>query len=70
MSVPRYRKRFSVRPGITGLAQVRGGYADDPRSIRRKARYDSYYIKNRTILFELAIIVATVQVVLSGFGQR
>ncbi len=70
LSVPRYRKRFSVRPGITGLAQVRGGYADDLPSIRRKARYDCYYIKNRSFLFELAIVAATVRVVLSGFGQR
>lgn len=70
LSIPRYRKRFTVRPGITGLAQVRGGYADNIRSIRRKAHYDSYYIRHRSILFELAIIVATVKVVLSGFGQR
>lgn len=70
LRIPRYRGRFSVRPGITGLAQVRGGYADDLRSVRRKAHYDSYYIRNRSILLELAIIAATVSVVLSGFGQR
>ncbi|MCX7567508.1 sugar transferase [Sulfitobacter sp. F26169L] len=70
LSVPRYRKRFTVRPGITGLAQVRGGYADNLRSVRRKARYDSYYIRHRSILFEFSIIGATIGVVLSGFGQR
>lgn len=70
LSVPRYRKRFTVRPGITGLAQVRGGYADNLRSVRRKARYDSFYIRNRSILLELSIIFATIGVVLSGFGQR
>lgn len=70
LSVPRYRKRFSVRPGITGLAQVRGGYADSLRSIRRKAHYDSYYIRNRSIPLDLMIISATFAVVLSGFGQR
>lgn len=70
LSVPRYRKRFSVRPGITGLAQVRGGYADDVRSVQRKARYDSFYIQRRSLSLELSIILATVRVVLSGFGQR
>ena len=70
LSVPRYRNRFSVRPGITGLAQVRSGYADDLASIRRKAHYDSYYIKSRTILLELTIILATVHVIMSGIGQR
>jgi len=68
--VPHYRKRFCVRPGITGLAQVRGGYADNLRAVHRKARYDSYYIKNRSFQLEMSIIASTFGVVFSGFGQR
>lgn len=68
--VPRYDKRFVVRPGITGLAQVRGGYADNPRAVQRKARYDCFYIKHSSFLLELYVIAATFAVVFSGFGQR
>ncbi len=68
--VAHYSKRFSVRPGITGLAQVRGGYADSQRSVERKARYDSFYIKRASFRLELYIIVSTFAVVFSGFGQR
>lgn len=69
-NIPNYRKRFSVRPGITGLAQVRGGYADNPRAVGRKARYDCFYIRNSNLKLELYVIAATFMVVFSGFGQR
>jgi lipopolysaccharide/colanic/teichoic acid biosynthesis glycosyltransferase len=69
-TVPFYKKRFNVRPGITGLAQVRGGYADNPRAIQRKARFDHHYVKNRTTGMELHIIWRTIIVVLSGFGSK
>lgn len=68
--VPHYRRRFAVRPGITGLAQVRYGYADNTRAVRRKARYDMFYIKHSSFRLEMHVILATFAVVLSGFGQR
>lgn len=68
--VPHYDQRFVVRPGITGLAQVRGGYADNPRAVERKARYDKFYIRNASWLLDLRIISMTFGVVLSGFGQQ
>ncbi|MEW9920354.1 sugar transferase [Marimonas sp. MJW-29] len=68
--IPRYRMRYAVRPGITGLAQVRGGYADTSGGVKRKAHYDSFYIRHRSIKLELYIIVSTIRVVFSGFGQR
>lgn len=68
--VPRYRKRFAVRPGITGLAQVRGGYADNPRAVKRKARYDSYYITHSSFPLEMYVVASTFSVVFSGLGQR
>ena len=68
--VPHYYKRLSVRPGITGLAQVRGGYADNPRAVSRKVRYDRFYIRRSSFLLDLYVIALTFGVVFSGFGQR
>jgi lipopolysaccharide/colanic/teichoic acid biosynthesis glycosyltransferase len=59
-----------VRPGITGLAQIRGGYADQLITINRKARYDYYYICHRTIALELYILARTVSVMLFGTGAK
>ncbi|MCU4653748.1 sugar transferase [Roseibacterium sp. SDUM158016] len=70
VSVPRYRDRFRVKPGITGLAQVRHGYADNASAVRRKARNDAIYIERGSIGMDLAIIARTVQVMLTGFGAR
>ncbi|MGR3607974.1 MAG: sugar transferase [Sulfitobacter sp.] len=70
LGVPHYRKRLSVRPGLTGLAQVRGGYADNPRAIQRKVKYDRFYIRNSSIYLDLYVIALTFGVVFSGFGQR
>lgn len=69
-SVPHYRRRLAVRPGITGLAQVRGGYADNPRAVQRKVRYDRFYINNASFEHDMYVIALTFKVVLSGFGQR
>lgn len=68
--VPHYQKRFTLRPGITGLAQVRGGYAETSREVGRKARYDTYYIQNLGFRLELYIIALTFGVLFSGIGQR
>jgi lipopolysaccharide/colanic/teichoic acid biosynthesis glycosyltransferase len=54
--VPGYTRRFSVRPGITGKAQVRGGYYT---SARHKLFYEVLYIKHRTIGMDLQLIVLT-----------
>lgn len=66
-SVPAYAQRYSVRPGITGLAQVRGPYDISPRN---KARYDVVYLENRSLLLDLKILAMTVGVMLTGRGAR
>lgn len=70
VTVPRYRDRFRVKPGITGLAQVRHGYVDTIGAVVRKARNDHIYIERADAMLDLKIIVRTVQVMLSGFGAR
>jgi lipopolysaccharide/colanic/teichoic acid biosynthesis glycosyltransferase len=58
--IPHYRLRFSVRPGITGWAQIRYGYANGLEEETEKMRYDLYYIKHRSLIFDLRILVLTV----------
>lgn len=68
--VPYYRERYTRKPGITGLAQVRSGYADTARAVCRKARYDKFYGRRASFWLDLFILRKTVGVVLSGFGAR
>ncbi|AZQ66774.1 sugar transferase [Silicimonas algicola] len=69
-TVPRYSERFRVRPGITGLAQVQGGYADCANAVRRKARLDSHYVNRACFALEVFIIWRTVVIFFSGFGAK
>lgn len=54
--IPNYAARFVVRPGMTGLAQLRGGYFTPPRD---KLRYDLLYIRNRSMLLDVKLVLAT-----------
>lgn len=62
-----YRQRMLVKPGLTGLAQVNGGYDLLPEE---KIIFDIDYIKNRSILLDLKCFFKTVRVVLTGKGTR
>ena len=68
--VPYYSNRFRVKPGITGLAQVRLGYADTTRAVERKARFDNFYIQKSRIKLDVYIIWRTFVVFFNGFGGR
>ena len=70
LTVPRYRERFRVKPGITGLAQVRHGYAENTDAVLRKARNDQIYIDRANVSLDLNIVWQTVKVMRSGFGAR
>ena len=70
LSVPHYRDRLHRKPGITGLAQVRGGYADSLRAVARKVRYDRFYAQRASLGLDLFILRKTVAVVLSGSGAK
>lgn len=62
---PGYMKRFSVRPGLTGLAQIRGRRG---LGWLQQLAYDLEYVMNRSFLYDLGIIFRTVKVVLLGSG--
>ena len=68
--IPFYGARHTVKPGITGWAQVRCSYGASVDDATRKLQFELYYVKNHTLLLDLVILVETVRVVLSGAGAR
>jgi sugar transferase (PEP-CTERM system associated) len=68
--IPFYRERHSVKPGITGWAQVNYPYGASLDDARQKLAYDLYYVKNRTLFLDFLILVQTVRVVLFHEGAR
>jgi exopolysaccharide biosynthesis polyprenyl glycosylphosphotransferase len=70
VSIPCYAARHSVKPGITGWAQVNAPYTASIEDTREKLRYDLYYVKHRSIGLYLRILVRTVRVVICGDGAR
>ncbi|EGT5475103.1 TPA: sugar transferase [Clostridioides difficile] len=65
--IPGFINRLAIKPGLTGWAQVNGGYEITPEE---KLKEDIYYIKNRSILLDFKILFKTVKVVLTGDGAR
>jgi exopolysaccharide biosynthesis polyprenyl glycosylphosphotransferase len=68
--IPYYAVRSVVRPGLTGWAQVRQGYANDLQEEIEKMRYDLYYIKHMSAWLDLRILFETFFAVLGGRGLR
>jgi len=68
--IPYYAQRHCVRPGITGWAQLCYPYGSSEADALQKLQYDLYYIKNNSLLFDLAILIQTAEVVLFGKGAR
>ncbi|MFZ5908137.1 MAG: sugar transferase [Nitrospirota bacterium] len=58
-----YRRRFEVRPGLTGVAQVYGRYDTPPRN---KLRYDLLYVKKQSLLLDIKLILLSVWITLKG----
>lgn len=68
--IPYYDQRHVMKPGITGWAQINYHYGSSVEDALEKLRYDLYYIKHMSPLFDLSIIFRTVKVVLEGEGAR
>src|SRR5205809_245996 len=68
--VPFYASRHSVKPGITGWAQVRYPYGASVDDAVQKLQFDLYYVKNNSLFLDLVILLQTAQVVLFGKGAR
>ncbi|MCX6545119.1 MAG: exopolysaccharide biosynthesis polyprenyl glycosylphosphotransferase [Acidobacteria bacterium] len=67
--IPFYRTRLMVRPGLTGWAQVNTPYGDSVEGAALKLEYDLYYIKHRSLLFDLWIVLRTVGTVFAMGGR-
>jgi len=68
--VPYYNVRHSIKPGITGLAQVRYQYGASVEDSIQKLQYDLYYVKNNSLFLDVLILIDTFQVVILGKGSR
>lgn len=68
--IPYYNERLSVKPGVTGWAQIKYAYSSSEEEALEKLKYDLYYIKNMSIVMDLIIIFHTIKIVLLGRGSR
>jgi len=70
VDIPFYAVRHSVKPGVTGWAQVRYQYGASVEDSLQKLQYDLYYVKNHSLFLDVVVLCETVGVVLSGKGAR
>lgn len=68
--IPFYSVRHSVKPGVTGWAQVRYQYGASVDDAVQKLQYDLYYVKNHTLFLDLMVLAETVRVVMTGEGAH
>jgi lipopolysaccharide/colanic/teichoic acid biosynthesis glycosyltransferase len=68
--IPYYNVRHTVRPGITGWAQINYPYGSSVEDAKEKLKYDLYHIKNMSVGFDLFIVFQTVKIVLFGRGAK
>ena len=67
--IPFYDRRYLVKPGLTGWAQINYTYGSSVEDTKEKLSYDFYYLKNRSFIFDLGIILKTINIVLAGLGR-
>lgn len=67
--IPLYKRRMTVRPGVTGWAQVKHKYDESIDDVKTKLKYDLFYIENMSIRMDISIMFRTILVVFFGKGQ-
>jgi exopolysaccharide biosynthesis polyprenyl glycosylphosphotransferase len=68
--IPYYSVRHSIKPGVTGWAQVKYQYGSTVEDSAEKLQYDLYYVKNHSLFLDFVVLFETVGVVLTGKGAR
>jgi len=67
--IPLYTRRLRMKPGITGWAQIKGGYDTTIENVKRKLEFDLFYIENVSLRMDLKILMHTIWIMLRGKGQ-
>jgi len=67
--VPFYEERYLIKPGLTGWAQINFRYGSSIQDATEKLKYDLYYIKNRSILLDLGIVLKTIRIAFKQTGR-
>lgn len=67
--IPFYQERYLIKPGLSGWAQIKYGYGSSVEDNFEKVQYDLYYIENRSFIFDLSIILKTINIILRGGGR-
>lgn len=67
--IPFYQERYLIKPGLSGWAQINCGYSSSIEDNFEKVQYDLYYVKNRSFLLDLGIILKTINIILRGGGR-
>ncbi|WAJ70709.1 TIGR03013 family XrtA/PEP-CTERM system glycosyltransferase [Catenovulum adriaticum] len=67
--IPYYNQRHNVKPGLTGWAQLKYPYGSTSEDTIEKLKYDLYYIKHRSIMFDILILLRTFEIILFGKGR-
>jgi exopolysaccharide biosynthesis polyprenyl glycosylphosphotransferase len=67
--IPFYQERYLIKPGLSGWAQIKHGYTSSLEDNFEKVQHDLYYIKNRSFVLDLSIILKTINIILKGGGR-
>jgi lipopolysaccharide/colanic/teichoic acid biosynthesis glycosyltransferase len=67
-NIPQYRYRHAIRPGISGLSQIRLGYAEGLNATKKKSKVDIFYIENASFYLDVKIFFGTIVTILRGSG--
>jgi len=67
--IPHYSLRFSVKPGLTGWAQVNYKYGATDEEASEKLQYELYYIKNMSLFLDFRILLKTIRIIIFGMGR-
>ena len=67
--IPFYEERYLVKPGLSGWAQISFRYGASVSDAEEKLKYDLYYVKNRSLLLDLSIILKTIRIAFKQAGR-
>ena len=67
--IPLYNRRHRMKPGITGWAQIKGGYDTNIKDVQKKLKYDLFYLENMSLRMDLKIMLRTAYTMIAGKGQ-